>query len=486
MLEGMPELQAASPSRVSPVSRLRAALAVLAGTALAVAAATLLPHEPLVLVGAGLVAAAGLYLALAGLVIDPLERRSAELGARQTEFEAMALADALTGLPNKRAFGDRLDDELRRAKREYYPVALVAMDLDRFKQINDTWGHAVGDEALVMLSRKIEAELRAGDFCGRVGGDEFMICLARADSQSAGKVLSRLRASLVGARVGPERHQITFSAGIAEFPQHSSVRADLMNMADAALYWGKASGRDRWSVYSHEAGDRLSSEEAAEGIRRRGLINTLQALARGVDAKNRFTKQHSEQVASYAVALAELLRMSEEHVDAIRQAALLHDVGKIGIGEQIVVKEAALSVTEAEEMERHSLLGRDMLVGAGLFDQARWVYHLHERFDGGGHPEGLVGEDIPVESRILHVADTLEHMTRSHPYRRHRPLEEALLELRYNAGTRLDPRLVGYMIELVHRGAVRIPGQAPRLYPRASGPRFRTRGAQAPSCPLPE
>jgi diguanylate cyclase (GGDEF)-like protein len=380
----MAETQAETPSRPPVAPRLRAALAVLAGTALVLAAGTLLPHEPLVLAGAGIVAAVALYTAIAASVLDPLERRSAELRARQREFQTMALADPLTGMPNKRAFQDRLDAELRRAKREYYPVALVAMDLDRFKQINDTWGHGVGDEALMMLTRKIEAELRAGDFCGRVGGDEFMICLARADSQSAGKVLSRLRASLVGARVGPERHQITFSAGIAEFPQHASIRGELMNMADAALYWGKASGRDRWSVYSHEAGDALSREEAAEGIRRRGLINTLQALARGVDAKNRFTQHHSEHVASYAVALAQHLRMSEDRVDAIRLAGLLHDVGKIGISEHIVVKEAALSVTEAEELERHSLLGRDMLAGAGLFDQAKWVYHLHERYDGGG------------------------------------------------------------------------------------------------------
>jgi diguanylate cyclase (GGDEF)-like protein len=365
-------------------------------------------------------------------------------------------------------------------------VTLVAMDLDRFKHINDTWGHAVGDDALVMLARKIEAELRAGDFCGRVGGDEFMICLARADSQSAGKVLSRLRASLTGARVGPERHPITFSAGIAEFPQHSSVRGELMNMADAALYWGKASGRDRWSVYSHEAGDALSREQAAEGIRRRGLINTLQALAKGVDAKNRFTQHHSDQVASYAVALAKHLRMTEERVDGIRQAALLHDVGKIGISEHIVVKEAALSVGEAAELQRHSLLGRDMLLGAGLFDQARWVYHLHERYDGGGYPDALAGEYIPIESRILHVSDALEHMTRSHPYRRHRPLEEALLELRYNAGTRLDPQLVEYMTELVRAGAVRIPGHEPKIHAPSSGPRIRPRGVRAPMCPVVE
>src|SRR3954471_1829334 len=127
------------------------------------------------------------------------------LGAEREQFEALAHEDPLTGLPNKRAFHDRLDTELRPAAREHYPVAVVVMSLDRFKQINDTWGHAVGDEALVKLSEHITAELRAGDIAGRMGGDEFTVALVRADGHSAERVLGRLRDALANVKIGPAR-----------------------------------------------------------------------------------------------------------------------------------------------------------------------------------------------------------------------------------------------------------------------------------------
>ena len=135
------------------------------------------------------------------LAARPVEQMKRRLADERTQFEALAHEDPLTGLPNKRAFHDRLDTEMRRAAREYYPVAVVVMDLDRFKQINDTWGHAVGDEALVKLAEHVNAELRAGDFAGRMGGDEFTLALVRAESHSAERVLNRLREKLESVTV---------------------------------------------------------------------------------------------------------------------------------------------------------------------------------------------------------------------------------------------------------------------------------------------
>src|SRR3954447_2717838 len=177
-------------------------------------------------------------------------RIEARMAGERAAFEALAHEDPLTGLPNKRAFDDRLETELRRAAREYYPVALVAMDLDRFKQINDAWGHPVGDEALVKLAQHIQAELRAGDICGRVGGDEFVVALVRADAHSAERVLGRLRRALENVTVGPAGERLAFSAGIAEFPRHASAREPLLRCADTALYWGKANGRGRATIFS--------------------------------------------------------------------------------------------------------------------------------------------------------------------------------------------------------------------------------------------
>jgi putative nucleotidyltransferase with HDIG domain len=193
-------------------------------------------------------------------------------------------------------------------------------------------------------------------------------------------------------------------------------------------------------------------------VRQRSLLATLQALAKAVDAKNRFTVGHSERVATYAVSLARSLGFGEDRLDAIRQAALLHDVGKIGIRETILTKEAPLNLEEMEEMQRHSELGRAMLAGAGMPELARWVNHLHERFDGDGYPYGLAGREIPVESRILHVADALDQMSRPSPMRRNRPLREALAELSYCSGSRVDPEIAARAIDLVQGGELKLSG----------------------------
>ena len=404
-------------------------------------------------------------------------RVEARMAAERAAFEALALEDPLTGLLNKRAFDDRLETELRRAAREYYPVALVALDLDRFKQINDTWGHPVGDEALVRLGHHIEAELRAGDICGRVGGDEFMLALVRADAHSAERVLGRLRRALEDVTVGPAGERLAFSAGIGEFPRHATELEQLVRCADAALYWGKTHGRGRAAIYTPSVAGGDRGQDSEEAARMRSLLSTLQALAKAVDAKNRFTAGHSERVATYAVALAQSFGFGEDRLDAIRQAALLHDVGKIGIRETILTKEDALNLEEIEELQRHSELSGAMLAGAGMPELARWVGHLHERFDGEGYPSGLAGREIPVESRILHVADALDQMVRPSALRRERPLREALAELSYCAGSRVDPEIAARAIELVQSGELEPAGKAAIPAPRRALERPRSRPA---------
>jgi diguanylate cyclase (GGDEF)-like protein len=390
------------------------------------------------------------------LAARPVEQMKRRLADEREQFETLAHEDPLTGLPNKRAFQNRIDAELRRAAREYYSVALVVMDLDRFKQINDTWGHAVGDEALMELSKNLSAELRAGDFAARLGGDEFAVALVRADAHSADRVLTRLRESLSAVKVGPAGEHIGFSAGIAEFPRHARTRDDLVVCADTALYWGKEDGRGRSTIYRPDRGDALSPQKSEEAVRQRSLLSTLTQLAKAVDAKSRWTAGHSERVATYAVALAGSFGLAETRIDAIRQAALLHDVGKIGIRDSILTKDTPLNLEELDELQRHSELGRAMLAGAGLPELARWVFHLHERFDGDGYPYGLAGREIPMESRILHAADALDGMTRPSAYRRNRPLREALAELSYCAGSRVDPEAAARLIELVEQGEIKV------------------------------
>lgn len=370
-----------------------------------------------------------------------------EIGVLARDFDRMAdalleaLKDPLTGLLNHRAFQERLAEELRRAERGGYPVALVAIDLDDFKAINGA-GHAVGDEALRAVAAALRGELRAGDVCGRVGGDEFMLALIDADVGTADLIVDRVRA----------RVESSFSAGIVAYPRHGSEQDALLHLAHGAMYWAKSHGKARTFVYSDSIDFALSAEEAAERNLRAGLLNTVHALARAVDAKDGYTHSHSQRVARYAAELGRALGLSEERLEMLRTAGVLHDVGKIGIPDAVLLKPGRLDDDEFAVMRRHSELGRDIIAGAGLEEIATWVLHLHERFDGRGYPDGIAGAQIPLESRILHCADALEAMTSSRIYRPGMAVDRALAELECGAGTQFDPHVAAALIDLVRAG----------------------------------
>jgi diguanylate cyclase (GGDEF)-like protein len=372
-----------------------------------------------------------------------------EIGVLARDFDRMAdallesLKDPLTGLLNHRAFQERLAEELRRAERGAYPVALVAIDLDDFKSINGA-GHAVGDEALRAVAAALRDELRAGDVCGRVGGDEFMLALIDADVGTADGIVERIRARVDAA----------FSAGIVAYPSHGSGQDELLHLAHGAMYWAKSHGKARTFVYSDAIDFALSAEEAAERNLRAGLLNTVHALARAVDAKDGYTHSHSQRVARYAAELGRALGLPDERLEMLRTAGVLHDVGKIGIPDAVLLKPAKLDADEFAVMRRHSELGRDIIAGAGLEEIATWVLHLHERVDGRGYPDGLVADAIPLESRILHCADALEAMTSSRIYRPGMEIERALAELERGAGTQFDPQVAAVLIDLVRDGVL--------------------------------
>ena len=394
-----------------------------------------------------------------GRLAADFDRMAEELQAVHGHLEVMALKDPLSGLLNHRAFKERLTQELRRAEREGYSVAVVAIDVDHFKEVNDRWGHAAGDNALNLLGVAIRSQLRPSDICGRVGGDEFMLGIVRSDVENAQGVIERLRERIAGTEFGPAGQTITISAGISEFPRHSLSREELMHLADGAMYWAKSSGRNRSYIYSSETDFELAAERTADRVTRGGLVNTVHALAKAVDAKDGYTHSHSQQVARYAASLARAIGMDANGIEQVRTAGVLHDVGKIGISDLLLLKPGRLADEEQETMRRHSELGREIIAGAGLDEIARYVVHLHERWDGGGYPYGVAGEDIPLESRVLHVADALEAMTSSRVYRAALPLEEALAELERGAGTQFDPAIAAKMVELVRSGRIEIAAE---------------------------
>ena len=387
-----------------------------------------------------------------GLLAQDFDRMAAELDRAHEHLERLALTDPLTGLLNHRAFKERLEQELRRAERERYGIAVVAIDVDNFKEVNDTWGHAAGDEGLRSLAEAFRTHLRPHDICGRVGGDEFCVAIVRSTAEEAEQVVERLREHVSSLELGPAGQSFTLSAGVSEFPRHSLSREELMHLADGAMYWAKSAGRNRTCIFSADSGFALSAEEQAMQAKRQGLVNTVYALAKAVDAKDGYTNMHSQRVGRYAGALAKRLGLDEEEVEAIRTAGVLHDVGKIGISDAILQKPAALDPDEWATMKRHSELGRDIIAGAGMDDIAKAVLHLHERWDGRGYPAGLAGEEIPLASRILHVADALEAMTSSRVYRPGMAVEDALAEIERCCGEQMDPEVGAVLVEMVRRG----------------------------------
>src|SRR5829696_928779 len=389
-----------------------------------------------------------------GALAGSIDATGGTMQALQARIAGLALQDPLTGVLNHRGLHDALHEALENARKRNEKVAVVVLDIDNFEQLNAAAGHATGDEALRIAARVILGELRPGDVCGRIGGDEFLLALPDSDAWGAERVVERLRGAVAAAPVRERRSQLAFSAGIAEYPRDARDQQGLMRLADGALYRAKRSGRNRCVVYSSFVDAPLSLQEEAERARTAGLANTVYALARAVDLKDGYTHQHSARVAQYAAVLARELGMTEEEIEQIRTAGILHDVGKVGVADAVLLKPARLTEDEFLEMQRHSTLGRDIVQGAGMPEIADWVLSLHERWDGCGYPHKLEGEDIPLASRVLGVADAFEAMTSSRLYRRGMPVEKALQELEKSSGEQFDPAVAQRLVDLIRAGAI--------------------------------
>jgi diguanylate cyclase (GGDEF)-like protein/putative nucleotidyltransferase with HDIG domain len=391
--------------------------------------------------------AAGLAL-LAWLTRLLLRFRRRLEGARRDEVERMAqiaMTDPLTELRNHRAFQEDLARELQRAGRTGEPVALVLMDVDELKAVNDALGHQAGDERLQALAEAIRTAQRATDCGYRIGGDEFAVILPGARALGAMEFAQRVRSL---TRHGAHGLAFTATAGIAEARGLRS-RDDVVREADVALIGAKRVHQDV-AIYAPDLD--LAAGADAEAVEDERHTRTLaSALARAVDAKDSYTRSHCQTVSQLAATIATELGFTGERLARMRLAGLLHDVGKIGVPDAILNKPAKLTDEEYAIMKRHSLLGCDIVQAADMPVEARWVRHHHERFDGRGYPDGLAGEDIPLESRIILVADAYEAMTSDRPYRKAPGEEVAVAELHKHAGGQFDPQVVAALCRVLDR-----------------------------------
>jgi len=352
-----------------------------------------------------------------------------------------ARVDELTGLFNRRHFDESLKQEVNRHSRYGSMFSLVYLDLDGFKAYNDSFGHLAGDKILTQTGRLIKSTIRSVDLAFRYGGDEFAVILPHSTADDAVAAAERLRNQING-EMKISQAGITASLGLATWPGDGLTTDDIVNAADKALYYAKRTGGNRVCTVSQmlpSMAESLDSAMAAE----KETLNTIYALAATIEARDPYTYGHSRKVRGYAVTLAEALGLPSEKVATISHAALLHDIGKIGILDEILNKAGKLDIKETELIRSHPQLSRT-IVGhvPSLAPCLPAILHHHERWDGTGYPARLNGEAIPIEARILAIADSFDAMTSRRPYRAPLTYSEAVEELKRCAGNQFDPRLV--------------------------------------------
>ncbi len=377
------------------------------------------------------------WMATAGAFVGFLKSRIGRLVDRLAEA---ARTDPLTGLLNRRGFEEAFEMELGRARRHQRPLSLLMGDLDDFKEVNDRLGHRAGDDMLEIVSEVLKGAKRKTDIVGRLGGEEFALLVTDSNEAKGYSVAERLRSSVQDACKG-EPVPITISIGIASYPTHGDTAESLYQAADRALYGAKALGRDRSVVYGPEiAGTGPSSaRQASEGDAR---LATVLALVETLDIRDSGTARHSQTVGAYAEMTARAIGLPATVIERVRIAGVLHDVGKIGISDRVLCKPAPLTAEEWREMKRHPEIGARILENANLDDIREWVLCHQERVDGSGYPRGLEITDIPLEARIVAVADAYEAMTSDRGYRAALGHDAARLELTSCAGSQFDKHVV--------------------------------------------
>ena len=380
---------------------------------------------------------------------DVTERKRLEAQTLESlaAAEVLAAVNPLTGLANHRTFHERLSAEVERARRLGRGLSLVLMDLDHFKRVNDLHGHQMGDRVLERAARVFESETRTGELVARVGGEEFAMILPEADADEAFRAAERIRRAVASAAF-PAVGSMTMSAGVCDLA-HGHDADTLYRLADDALYWAKHGGRDMVLRYTPDAVTSLSAREQAERLERQQALVSIRLLARVVNAKDPSTRRHSERVADLCAELAEGLGWAPERASLLREAGLVHDVGKIGIPDAILFTPGSLTPEEYETVKGHADLGARIVREALSEEQIGWVRSHHERWDGKGYPDRLTAEECPEGARIMALADAWDVMTSERPYTTvPSSPADAILECRAHAGSQFWPPAVDVLARI--------------------------------------
>jgi diguanylate cyclase (GGDEF)-like protein len=351
-----------------------------------------------------------------------------------------ALTDPLTHLKNRLALDQLVDEQLEVARRAGARLTVVVGDLDHFKVVNDQLGHRAGDRALVRVARILATHRRAGDTVARTGGEEFTLVLPNSSEHDAYLAAERLRTA-VASEFASDPVPLTFSFGVASYPDHGGSVDAVIESADQALYAAKTLGRNRSIIFNREIAAIFAPEGGGRGLDASHL-STLLSLTEALDIRDAGTVNHSRTVGRYCALIAEQLGLEPDHVERIEMAGRLHDIGKVGVPNAVLQKPGPLGSREMAQVRTHPEIGAEVLAGDGLEDLRSWVVAHHERPDGKGYPKRLIDAEIPLEAKIIAVADAYEAMTADRVYRPGIGTKAARVELLRCAGTQFDPRVI--------------------------------------------
>jgi two-component system cell cycle response regulator len=382
-------------------------------------------------------------------VLKELEFLRARVRELEAEHARGVRLDSVTGLLSARSFRGRLSEECERARRYQRPLCVAVLSVDDFEALELRHGFKAGDELVTAFAGRLREATRSHDLIGRTATAEFAVLLPDTDAEEALPGLERLLVELELTGEGTIR-AAGASMGIAALQRRMSAEG-LLASARQALGHSRATGGGRATI----AADSDTALDPTKGPQR----EAIEALAVALLERDRYTGEHSEAVIEMSASVARTLGCNAVEVERVRSAALLHDIGKVAIPDEILHKAGPLNDEEWVLMKQHPVIGERILrVLPGLGAVARMVRHEHERWDGGGYPDGLAGAQIPFGSRVIIVADTYHAITSDRPYRAAQPHGAAVEELTRCAGTQFDPEvtaaLIGHLYGRRQGGAV--------------------------------
>lgn len=386
-----------------------------------------------------------------------------ELDRKNRELTELSITDGLTGLFNHRFLQDRFDFELKRVHRYGGNLSCLLLDIDHFKMINDSYGHQFGDSVLRQIAMIMKTQSREIDICGRYGGEEFMI-ITNLKADDALRYATKLHTAIENHpfKKGQSSVKVTVSIGIAEYRSDVKFKQQLIERADNALYQAKKDGRNLIRIWKEREclGDKALDRGSVEELKlkfelmskkmRNTCMESINVLVKAIDAKDPMAKEHSRNVSIYAKMIAESMNMPKTEVEIISNAALLHDIGKISIHNEILSKKDNLTSLEYQALKRHPEIGVNILRELKFLEkELPIILHHHERFDGGGYPHGLKGREIPIGSRIIAVADSFDAMVSGRSYKEKISSEIAIEELKKGCNTQFAPEIVEAFIKAI-------------------------------------